>query len=65
MLDTISWTPDVVAFIKSVGNAKSNSIFEATLDQSKKITAKDRRDVKQAFIVSKYVQGVWKKEALE
>ncbi|CAG8719770.1 1303_t:CDS:2, partial [Funneliformis mosseae] len=32
-LDTTSYTPDLVNLIKSIGNARSNAIWEATLEQ--------------------------------
>lgn len=33
-MDTTSYTPDLIQFIKSIGNARSNFIWEATLNSS-------------------------------
>ncbi|CAG8662469.1 13640_t:CDS:2, partial [Dentiscutata heterogama] len=37
-LDTTSYTPDLVQLIKSIGNAHSNAIWEATLSKKEQLT---------------------------
>ncbi|KAI8915206.1 hypothetical protein DFJ77DRAFT_359341 [Powellomyces hirtus] len=56
-----SWTPDLIAMLKSLGNTKCNSIFEALLppDTTIKPTVKDPRDTKEKFIRDKYVHGLY------
>ncbi|KND00139.1 uncharacterized protein SPPG_04481 [Spizellomyces punctatus DAOM BR117] len=54
-LDTVSWTPELMAVLKNIGNAKSNSIWEATATPETKPTATDRRDLKAQYIRDKYV----------
>ncbi|CAO3592131.1 unnamed protein product [Absidia cylindrospora] len=58
-LDSSSYSPDILALLHSIGNAKSNAIWEATrdnsTDNSNGIQPTDRRDKKLKYIQAKYV----------
>ncbi|KAI8336795.1 hypothetical protein BC941DRAFT_428093 [Chlamydoabsidia padenii] len=55
-LDSSSYSPDILALLHSIGNAQSNAIWEATLqDDNKIIQSTDRRDKKLQHIQMKYV----------
>ncbi|KAI8820407.1 uncharacterized protein EV422DRAFT_530788 [Fimicolochytrium jonesii] len=69
-LDQTSWTPELIAVLKTIGNTRFNSIWEASLSppptqstpsspvsqpNDTKPTPKDPRDVKEAFIRNKYI----------
>ncbi|KAJ3018160.1 hypothetical protein HKX48_003072 [Thoreauomyces humboldtii] len=50
-----SWTPELIAMLRTLGNTKVNAIWEADLSQNLKPTARDPRDVKEKFINDKYI----------
>ncbi|KAI8092489.1 uncharacterized protein BX664DRAFT_259937 [Halteromyces radiatus] len=58
-LDSSSYSPDILALLHSMGNAKSNSVWEATLydtnNNNNKIQPTDRREKKLQYIQAKYV----------
>ncbi|CAO3614031.1 unnamed protein product [Cunninghamella echinulata] len=56
-LDNSSYSPDILALLQSIGNEKSNKIWEATLasDNITKISPLDRREKKLQYIQEKYV----------
>ncbi|KAI8371157.1 hypothetical protein EDC96DRAFT_501670 [Choanephora cucurbitarum] len=56
-LDSASFTPDIVQLLLSIGNAKSNDIWESQLSTSQvvKPVATDTREVKLKYIQQKYL----------
>ncbi|KAJ3287941.1 hypothetical protein HK104_008398 [Borealophlyctis nickersoniae] len=61
-LDVTSWTPDLLAVMRAIGNTHSNAIWEATLGNLKtspKPKSSDSREVKAAFIRDKYVNRLF------
>lgn len=55
-LDSASFTPDIVQLLLSIGNAKSNQVWEADIQpQHKKPIPTDARDLKLKYIQLKYV----------
>lgn len=56
-LDKASFTPDIVQLLLSIGNAKSNAIWESQLHDVtiNKPTPTDSRDTKLKYIQAKYV----------
>ncbi|CEP17204.1 hypothetical protein [Parasitella parasitica] len=58
MLDSASFTPDIAQLLLSIGNAKSNAIWESQLHDVaivSKPTPTDARDTKLKYIHAKYV----------
>ncbi|MCJ1225735.1 hypothetical protein MMC12_002384 [Toensbergia leucococca] len=58
-LDTISFTTDIVEAILQIGNRVSNMIWEAKLDESKKISPQANREQRLKFITAKYVEKAY------
>lgn len=60
-LDTQSFTPDIVALLKLVGNRVSNSVYEATLavENNTKPMPNASRDQRLKFITAKYVDRAY------
>ncbi|KAI5819477.1 hypothetical protein BZA77DRAFT_350536 [Pyronema omphalodes] len=54
-LDVTSFTPDLVDLLTSIGNAKSNSVWESRLDPSTRPNAQSSRESRLKFITAKYV----------
>lgn len=56
-LDSASFTPDIVHLLLSIGNAKSNAVWESQLHDVaiNKPTPIDSRDIKLKYIQAKYV----------
>ncbi|KAJ3085987.1 hypothetical protein HK102_013630 [Quaeritorhiza haematococci] len=55
-LDTVMWTPELVSLMKTIGNTRLNSIFEATLSpEAKKSLLSGPPERRAAFIRDKYV----------
>ncbi|EPZ35780.1 Arf GTPase activating protein domain-containing protein [Rozella allomycis CSF55] len=54
-LDTQSWTPSVIQYMKSMGNTRFNSIYEGTLPPCTKPSPADRRELKNRYILAKYI----------
>ncbi|KAI8385687.1 hypothetical protein BD560DRAFT_443716 [Blakeslea trispora] len=60
-LDSASFTPDIIQLLLSIGNAKSNEIWEAQLVSRQVITkptATDTRDIKLKYIQQKYLDRI-------
>ncbi|KAI9485640.1 MAG: hypothetical protein EXX96DRAFT_533979 [Benjaminiella poitrasii] len=57
-LDTTAFTPDIIELLKSVGNAKSNSIWDPLVvnETKKRPSPTDTRAAKSEYIQAKYVQ---------
>ncbi|KAI7893934.1 uncharacterized protein EV154DRAFT_500470 [Mucor mucedo] len=59
-LDSASFTPDIVQLLLSIGNAKSNEVWESDIQpQHKKPIPTDSRDQKLKYIQSKYVDKLF------
>ncbi|KAK4511465.1 uncharacterized protein ATC70_012680 [Mucor velutinosus] len=57
-LDSASFTPDIVQLLLSIGNAKSNAVWESQLHDTSAISKPiptDTRDTKLKYIQAKYV----------
>lgn len=56
-MDSASFTPDIIQLLLSIGNAKSNAVWESntSLEEYKKPTPTDTRDTKLKYIQIKYV----------
>ncbi|KAF7722213.1 hypothetical protein EC973_003533 [Apophysomyces ossiformis] len=55
-LDSASYTADIVELLRSIGNARSNAIWDTKEgEDNKKPSASDTRDVKLKYIQAKYV----------
>lgn len=61
-LDRTSYTPDIVELLQAIGNERSNRVWESLLvdaappaDKPRKPSTSDSRDLKQKFIMAKYI----------
>jgi hypothetical protein len=62
-LDQTSYTPDIVELLQAIGNERSNRVWESLLldaaappaDKPRKPSNSDSRDLKQKFIMAKYI----------
>ncbi|KAI9090971.1 hypothetical protein DFS34DRAFT_337330 [Phlyctochytrium arcticum] len=52
-LDTVTWTPELMAVFKAIGNSKFNAVWEASVPPDVKPSPTDRRDVKAQYITDK------------
>eukprot|EP01105_Mastigella_eilhardi_P025869 TRINITY_DN71_c0_g2_i1.p1 TRINITY_DN71_c0_g2~~TRINITY_DN71_c0_g2_i1.p1 ORF type:complete len:1096 (+),score=218.72 TRINITY_DN71_c0_g2_i1:104-3391(+) len=58
-LDVKVWEPELLAFMKAVGNELSNSVYEKTLPPNQKIAAKCDRASRENYIAAKYKERKW------
>lgn len=54
-MDSTSYTPDIVALLRAIGNARANAVWAAGCDESA-IKSSDTREVKLKHIQAKYVE---------
>ncbi|KAF3914693.1 hypothetical protein AA313_de0206164 [Arthrobotrys entomopaga] len=55
-LDVNSFTPDLTDLLVKIGNRISNSVWEARLDPSEKLTPAANRETRLRFITAKYIE---------
>ncbi|KAK6538305.1 hypothetical protein TWF694_011186 [Orbilia ellipsospora] len=55
-LDVNSFTPDLTELLVKIGNRISNTVWEARLDPTEKLTPASNRETRLKFITAKYIE---------